>query len=202
MRKDWKLQSKKRSRRANANSRSTLSRCAKEPLTLSSPIMARCLVPSKHCLPRYARILVIVVPRCTGLTDSGITRAHEIGDTAADKLSAPDWTRNYTVRFARHGWHCIGVRTGATGVPYNLSEARDSAANSCPKRRNPSRVFGPARVLIVERLFKLSRTSRETLQVPSGLRQAEPGSSRHQERLRYWQRTRRSYQCGQPRTAR
>lgn len=69
----------------------------------------------------------------------------------------------------------------ATGPPIltrSVEEDRRFKGKSNPKTK-PEQVFGPARVLIVERLFKLSRTWRETLQVPSVLRRAEPASSHH-----------------------
>src|SRR5439155_16511978 len=50
--------------------------------------------------------------------------------------------------------------------------------------------------------LRVSRTSRETLQVPSGLRRADPWSYRRQEPLRYSQRMRRLNEDGHLHSAR
>ena len=106
-------------------------------------------------------------------------------------------------RSATHG-HKSDEKCRYLGCNRSMTSSGMKAPRSPPtsQKTNPSRVFGPARVVTQGKVaLKISRTSRETLQVPSGLRRAEPWSSRRQEPLRCSQRTRRSYEHGHPRSA-
>jgi hypothetical protein len=113
---------------------------------------------------------------------------------------------NLVSRSATHGHKC-GEKCRYLGCNRSMTSSGMKAPRSPPtsQKTNPSRVFGPARVVTQGKVaLKISRTSRETLQVPSGLRRAEPWSSRHQERLRLRcsQRMRRLYEDGHSSSAR
>ena len=116
----------------------------------------------------------------------------------------PLWTWGYcsavyAPRLALHGRARKGDGPFATVCP------RAEIPRQIRAKRNKPRAGFSALpgswVLIFERLFKLWRTSRETLQVPSGRWPEERWSCRHQERLRYSQRRRRLNEDGHPRSA-